>query len=146
MLSCDFCLLHINSNQFQQKSISSKYRPACCLRSHLANLQKYLEKCKHLKNNRRNILHIKMFLVFMTLGYALEFQCTLATSISKKNCHVCSSISQLTRCTLFYENHATSKYGRPYLKIAPRIAKMFVNKKHIMCVLLLHVCTSTPSS
>jgi len=34
------------------------------------------------------MLHIKIFLVFMTLGYALEFQCTLATSISKKNCQV----------------------------------------------------------
>ena len=51
---------------------------------------------------------------------------------------------------LAYTLHSFSREPRniaiSYLKIAPRIVKMFVNIKYIMCVLLLLVCTSTPSS
>jgi len=90
-----------------------------------------------------------MCLVFITLGFALEFQWTLGDK------HQQEKLLGMLYYRLAYTLHtfsreprntATSKKKILYLKIVPRIVKMFVNIKHIMCVLLLLVCTSTPSS
>jgi len=84
-----------------------------------------------------------MFLVFMTLGFALEFQWTLGDKHQQEKlaCMLCYRLAY----TLHSFSHEPRNIEISCLKIAPRNVKMFVNIKHIMCVLLLLVCTSTPS-
>jgi len=66
------------------------------------------------------------------------------------NKHQQEKLPSMLYYRLAYTMHSFSREPRKikisYLKIAPRIVKMFVNIKRIMCVLLLLVCTSTPSS
>ena len=133
MLSCDFCLLHVNSNQFQQKSISRKYRQACTLRAHLVNFQKYFQKCKHLKNNPRKSLRIKMFIVCTTPVFALEFQCTLGDKHQQQKlpCMLCNRLAYI----LHSFSHEPCKVKMQCSKITPKNSENLCEyKTYLTCV------------
>ena len=98
-------------------------------------------KVQTFKKQSKEILHIKMI-------HDLRVCAWISMHFGDK--HQQEKLPCMLYYRLAYTLHSFSREPRnieiSYLKIAPRIVKMFMNIKHVMCVLLLLVCTSTPSS